>query len=93
MEVLFLKLICGGLLLILFILLDELDVPRHIYEELYTNPKTKKIVKIIGDIFYMIGGSIMASVVYALLATSIDFNAAAFTAGLILTAFGAYLKR
>ena len=93
MEVLFLKLIMGEFLLILLLLLDELNVPRYIYEELYTNPKTKGIVKIIGDTFYMVGGSIMASAVYALLTTSVGFNAATFTAGLALTALGAYLKR
>ena len=93
MEKLLFELICGQLLLILLILLDEMDVPRHIYEELYTNPKTENIVKIIGDIFYMVGGSIMASVVYALMATSVGFNAATFAAGFALTALGAYLKR
>ena len=93
MEVLVLKLIMGEILLILLLLLDELNVPRYIYEELYTNPKTKGIVKIIGDTFYMVGGSIMASVVYALLTTSVGFNAATFTAGPALTALGAYLKR
>lgn len=93
MELLLLKFISGQILFIILLLLRELGVLRHVYEELYTHPNTREIIVIIGDIFYMVGGSIMASVVYAFVATVVGFSYGAFAFGLAFTVVGAYLRR
>jgi hypothetical protein len=92
MEII-IKVIILELLLIFLLLLRAIGVTRRIYEELYTNPNTRIILILMGDILYMIGGSVVGAVVYTLFTTDQSFYFEAFVAGTVLIAVGAYLKR
>ena len=52
---------------IFILLIKELGIPKLLYEELYTNPTARKLIPVFGDVIYMVGGSIIASSVYALM--------------------------
>ena len=92
MEEILLKSIILQILFIFLLLLNELGVLRRIYEELYTNPKTKVLIYVFGDVLYMVGGSILASATYAFLTKeAVDFTMTS-VVGIIFVFVGAYLK-
>ena len=88
------ELIIFELFVIFMLFLRELGIPKRIYEEIYTNPVTRKFLKVFGDVLYMIGGSIAAAVIYAYI---VDINKVfyftAFTVGLAFVLLGAYLRK
>lgn len=67
-------------------------VLTKIYLELFTNPFTSKIIIIIGDVLYMVGGSVIAASIYALLETG-ETSFIAFFAGVFFTSIGSILKK
>lgn len=87
------KILILEFLFIILLFLRELGVPRIIYEELYTNPKTRVLLSVFGDVLYIVGGSIIASVVYSYLTSGVILNIAALLVGISLTALGAYLRK
>jgi hypothetical protein len=80
------------LIIILLLFLREIGVISYIYEELYTNPKMRYLIKLTGDVLYMVGGSIAGAVIYAFYTTDTGFQIPAFIVGLIFIAYGAYLR-
>lgn len=80
-------------LLIIVLFLRELGITRYIYEELYTNPKLRQIVKLIGDVLYMVGGSIVGAVIYTFYTSTLGFQVLPFIVGVIFIAYGAYLRK
>lgn len=88
------ELIIFELFIIFMLFLRELGIPKRIYEEIYTNPVTRKLLKIFGDVLYMIGGSIVAAVIFAyLIDTAKVFYFTAFIVGLAFVILGAYLRK
>lgn len=94
MEILtiFYNLLIFELLVIAILFLKELGITLYIYEELYTNPKLKYVVKLTGDVLYMTGGSIAGAVIYAFYTSDVGFQIPAFIVGLIFIVYGAYLR-
>jgi hypothetical protein len=80
------------ILFILILFLRELGITTLIYEEIITNPKTKPILKLLGDVLYMVGGSIIGAVVYTFYTSTIGFEILPFMVGLIFVGYGAYLR-
>ena len=94
MEFILIYKIFGGLILFTFLLaLIDLGLLRHAYEELYTHPRADKIVNLFGDMFYVIGTSLVASVVFTLTTTNQGFFYGTFTIGLFFAIIGNYSKR
>lgn len=88
------ELIIFELFVIFMLFLRELGIPKRIYEEIYTNPVTRKLLKIFGDVLYMIGGSIVAAVIFAyIIDTEKVFYITAFIVGLVFVILGAYLRK
>lgn len=88
------ELIIFELFVIFMLFLRELGIPKRIYEEIYTNPVTRKLLKIFGDVLYMIGGSIVAAVIFAyIIDTEKVFYITAFIVGLAFVILGAYLRK
>lgn len=88
------ELIILEIFFIFMLFLRELGIPKRVYEELYTNPKTRKLLKIFGDVLYMVGGSIVAAVIFAYI---VDINkvfyVTAFIVGIAFVTLGAYLRK
>lgn len=82
-----------GVFLIFLLFLREVGIPKLIYEEIYTNPKTKKFILIFGDILYMVGGSIIASVAFAYIVPPYEFMPAPLAIGIAFAAVGSYLRK
>jgi hypothetical protein len=80
------------ILLIFILFLRELGIPKLIYEEFYTNPKLKYFIKYIGDVMYMVGGSIIGAVIYTFYTTTLGFQILPFIVGFIFVTYGAYLR-
>lgn len=94
MEAILIKIIIFELFVIFMLFLRELDIPIRIYEELYTNPITRKLLKVFGDVLYMIGGSIVAAVIFAyIIEVEKVFYFSAFIVGIIFVILGAYLRK
>ena len=88
------EIIIFELFVIFMLFLRELGIPKRIYEEIYTNPITRKFLKIFGDVLYMIGGSVAAAVIYAYIVDANKiFYFAAFAVGLSFVMLGAYLRK
>lgn len=82
------------ILLFIFILfIRELGIPKLLYEELYTNPTARKMIPVFGDVLYMVGGSIIASSVYALIEPTSTLSVSALLIGILFVMFGAYLRK
>lgn len=88
MEIILIEII---LIFILFI--RELGLPKLLYEELYTSPKARKMIPVFGDILYMVGGSIIASVVFAYIVPPGIFSISALIVGILFASIGAYLRK
>ena len=86
------KLIILELFIILMLFLRELGLPRYLYEQLYTHPKTRVLISIFGDIIYGIGMSVDAAVIYAYFVEE-SFYLTAFIVGLAFCSVGAYLRK
>ncbi|WP_152184418.1 hypothetical protein [Sulfurimonas indica] len=95
MEIILIKIIGGFFLLIFLLLLSELGLLKKWYEEIYTHPESTKVkiffAELTADIFYVIGGSAVASTVFMLITTK-SFSVPAFTFGLAFAIIGKYLK-
>ena len=82
------------ILLFIFILfIRELGIPKLLYEELYTNPTARKMIPVFGDVLYMVGGSIIASVVFAYIIPPCIFSFSALMIGISFVTVGAYLRK
>ena len=77
---------------IFILLIKELGIPKLLYEELYTNPTARKLIPVFGDVIYMVGGSIIASSVYALMEPTSTLSVSALLIGILFVMFGAYLR-
>lgn len=93
MEIIFIKIISGLILFIILLFLRELGVLRHIYEEFYTHPSTKTLIFISGDLLYVVGGSVIASVVFTLTTTPYGFCYGTFFVGITFIVLGLYLRK
>lgn len=80
------------LTIILLLFLRELGFTTYIYEEIVTNPYTKNLVKYIGDVLYMVGGSVIGAVVYTFYTTDLGFQVIPTLIGVFLVVVGAYLR-
>lgn len=78
---------------IFVLLIKELGIPKLLYEELYTNPTARKLIPVFGDVIYMVGGSIIASSVYALIEPTSTLSASALLIGILFVMLGAYLRK
>jgi hypothetical protein len=78
---------------IFILLIKELGIPKLLYEELYTNPTARKLIPVFGDVIYMVGGSIIASSVYALMEPTSTLSVSALLIGILFVMFGAYLRK
>ena len=78
---------------IFMLFLRELGIPKLLYEELYTNPTARKLIPVFGDILYMVGGSIIASVVFAYILPPGIFSISALIVGILFASVGAYLRK
>ena len=78
---------------IFILLIRELGIPKLLYEELYTNPTARKLIPVFGDVIYMVGGSIIASSVYALIEPTSTLSVSALLIGILFVMFGAYLRK
>ncbi len=78
---------------IFILLIRELGIPKLLYEELYTNPTARKLIPVFGDVIYMVGGSIIASSVYALMEPTSTLSVSALLIGILFVMFGAYLRK
>ena len=78
---------------IFVLLIKELGIPKLLYEELYTNPTARKLIPVFGDVIYMVGGSIIASSVYALMEPTSTLSVSALLIGILFVMFGAYLRK
>ncbi|WP_129085783.1 hypothetical protein [Malaciobacter mytili] len=74
------------------LLLRELGIPKLIYEELYTNPKLRTLIKVFGDVLYMVGGSIVGAAIYAYF-VEVKLYLTVLIIGIIFIVIGSYLKR
>jgi len=96
MEKLLLDIIIGIVVLIFLLLLSELGILKKVYEEIYTHPESTKTMtffaEIIADMFYIIGGSSVASSVFMAITTTEGISVKAFTFGLAFAIIGKYLK-
>jgi hypothetical protein len=96
MEIILFKIVSGIILFIIYLLFSELGVFKAVYEELYTHPESTAIKKfcgsLISDIFYIVGGSTIASTVFMVLTTTQGLNVSTFTWGLVFAIIGKYLK-
>jgi hypothetical protein len=72
--------------------LREIGLPKRIYEEIVTHPKLEGLLRIFGDILYMVGGSIVGAVIYTYFVEVIFYNIALIV-GLLLIIMGAYLRK
>ena len=91
-----LKIVGSEILFIFLLLLSELGLLKQLYEEIYTHPESTKtknfFAELIADIFYVIGGSSIASTFFIVITTTEGFNVPAFTFGLSFAIIGKYLK-
>ena len=78
---------------IFILLIRELGIPKLLYEELYTNPTARKLIPVFGDVIYMVGGSIIASSVYALMEPTSTLSVSALLIGILFVMLGAYLRK
>ena len=78
---------------IFILVIKELGIPKLLYEELYTNPTARKLIPVFGDVIYMVGGSIIASSVYALMEPTSTLSVSALLIGILFVMFGAYLRK
>jgi len=76
---------------IVYAFLKEMGFWSYIYEEAYTHPKFDTIITIIGDVFYGIGISIIASVGFAYYSSTI-FAFKAMVYGIIMIIMGSTIK-
>lgn len=81
------------ILFIIALFIKELGIAVYIYEEIYTNPKLKPFIKLFGDVLYMIGGGVIASVAYAYTTTMLGLQINPTVVGVLFITYGAYLKR
>lgn len=86
------ELIIFELFIIFMLFLRELGIPEKVYMEIYTNPTARKFLKVFGDVLYMIGGSIIAAVIYAYV-TGTGFYLLACIVGFAFVVLGAYLRK
>ncbi len=77
--------------LITFLLLHKIGFTSYIHEELYTNPIISKVVKITGGVLYMVGGSLLAAVVYTYL-TNDEFELFTVIVSVVFITYGEILK-
>jgi ABC-type multidrug transport system permease subunit len=87
-----LNLLTIQILLILTLFLREIGITAYIYEELYTHPFLKSFIKLIGDILYMVGGSVIGAVVYTFYTSDLGFQILPTIVGFIFITYGAYLR-
>ena len=87
------KIILIEIILIFILFIRELGLPKLLYEELYTNPTARKMIPVFGDILYMVGGSIIASVVFAYIIPPGIFSSSALIVGILFASVGAYLRK
>ncbi len=87
------KIVLIEIILIFILFIRELGLPKLLYEELYTNPTARKMIPVFGDILYMVGGSIIASVVFAYIVPPGIFSISALIVGILFASIGAYLRK
>ncbi|WP_418181285.1 hypothetical protein ACNSOL_12315 (plasmid) [Aliarcobacter lanthieri] len=87
------KIILIEIIFIFILFIRELGLPKLLYEELYTNPIARKMIPVFGDILYMVGGSIIASVVFAYILPPSIFSVSALMVGILFASIGAYLRK